>query len=226
MTEFRPCIDLHAGKVKQIVGSTLSLDESVKRTQTDSSSLDLVTNFETEASSATFATRYKRDELFNGHVIMLGSDEANREAAIKALQAFPNGLQIGGGMNPENCKQYLEAGASHIIVTSYLFSKGEVDMQKLSAISTAVGKGKLVLDLSCRKKVDAAGDGAATGNYFVVTDKWQTFTTLEVKKETLELLANYCSQFLVHGVDVEGKRCGVLEDLIELLAENSPIEVT
>lgn len=44
--------------------------------------------------------------------------------------------------------------------------------------------------------------------------------------ETLQTLSKYCDEFLVHGVDVEGKRCGIEEDLVRLLGKYSPIPVT
>lgn len=201
---FRPCIDLRNGKVVQIVGGSLSGDES--KTEV---------NFETERSPADFARMYMEDDLKGGHVISLGP--GNSDAAISALKAFPGGLQIGGRINPENASGYLKAGASHVIVTSYLFSNGEIDDSHLEKIVKTVGRERLVIDLSCRKK----------GNdFFIVTDRWQKFTDVTITKETLETLSFYCDEFLVHGVDVEGKRQGIQEDLVALLGDYCPIPVT
>ena len=201
---FRPCIDLHNGKVVQIVGGSLRDDNSTTKI-----------NFETERSAADFARMYMADGLTGGHVISLGP--GNCDAAISALKAFPGGLQIGGGITPENASGYLETGASHVIVTSYLFSDGKINEDHLEKIVETVGKEKLVIDLSCRKK----------GNiFYVVTDRWQRFTDVSVNKETLEMLSDYCDEFLVHGVDVEGKRQGIQEDLVKILGEDCPVPVT
>merc|ERR1711934_558086 len=203
--KFRCCIDLHQGKVKQIVGSTLS------DTQDDAT----VVNFESEKSSADFAALYQRDGLTGGHVIMLGP--GNEEAAIAALQAYPGGLQVGGGINPSNAIKYLEAGATHVIVTSFVFVDGALDMERLTELVELVTPARLVLDLSCRRRGDA---------WYVVTDRWQRFTDLEINKQTLSMLEGYCSEFLVHGVDVEGKQCGIEEQLVSLLGEHCSIPVT
>ena len=206
--KFRPCVDLHEGKVKQIVGSSLDSREST-----------LETNFTSEKPSSYFASLYARRSMRGGHVVMLG--KGNRDAALEALRAFPGGLQVGGGITPRNCREYLEAGASHVIVTSYVFTKGEIDFVKIREMVDAVGgKKRLVLDLSCRKK------DKNTNDYYVVTDRWQTFTNFKLSKASLEELSRYCDEFLVHGVDVEGMRCGVLEDLVVKLGEWSPIPVT
>jgi phosphoribosylformimino-5-aminoimidazole carboxamide ribotide isomerase len=210
--KFRPCIDLHSGQVKQIVGSTL-LD---KKEETPAS---LATNFETDRPAASYAEMYQKDALEGGHVIMLG--KGNDESAKSALAAYPNGLQVGGGINTSNAKEWLDAGASHVIVTSFVFHGGEIDMKRLSDLVAITGKENLVLDLSCRRKPDDP-----TGPYYVVTDRWQTYTDVKVNSETLELLSSYCDEFLVHGVENEGKRCGILEDLVLLLGEYSPIPVT
>ena len=215
--KFRPCIDLHSGQVKQIVGSTLNA------TPNDS---DLNTNFATDRPAAEYASMYQRDELTGGHVIMLGP--GNNDAAKSALSSYPNGLQVGGGMNDTNAKEWLDAGASHIIVTSHVFSNGQIHMERLEKmVKVCGGKERLVLDLSCRKK---QADSEATSNedssYYVVTNKWQTYTDFKVTPESLKTLAQYCDEFLVHGVDVEGKQCGILEDLVILLGEHSPIPVT
>ncbi|CAN0006950.1 unnamed protein product [Pylaiella littoralis] len=209
---FRPCIDLHEGKVKQIVGSTLSASGETTP--------GLETNFETAKSPADFAEMYKRDSLRGGHVIMLGG--GCEEAALAAIRAFPGGFHVGGGVNPSNAMKYLDAGASHVIVTSYVFKDGEIDWDRLEEMRTAVGKNRLVLDLSCRRRPG----GLEQGDFLVVTNKWQKFTRFPVTRENLERLAAYCDEFLVHGVDAEGKMCGVLEDLVSLLGDCSPRLVT
>ncbi|EKX49376.1 hypothetical protein GUITHDRAFT_85755 [Guillardia theta CCMP2712] len=201
---FRPCIDLHNSIVKQIVGGTLADGK------------EPTTNFTSSLSAKEYAEKYKKDNLPGGHVIMLGP--GNDEAALSALQAYPGGLQIGGGINPSNAKQWLDAGASHVIVTSYIFENGSLSMEKLKELFAVTGKDKLVLDLSCRRKED--------GKYYVVTDRWQTFTNLEVNKETIDMLSEYCAEFLVHGVDVEGKRMGIEEELVRLLGEHCSIPCT
>ena len=200
--KFRPCIDLRNGRVVQIVGGSLT-DESA------------VTNFETELSSAAFAEMYRVDDLPGGHVIMLGP--GNEAAAISALGAYPGGLQVGGGISPENSARYLEAGASHVIVTSWVFNGGRLDEARLEEMVRVVGRDRLVLDLSCRRRGDS---------YLVVTNRWQRFTELVVDQNSLRKLAEFCDEFLVHGVDVEGKRLGIEEDLVEKLGKWSPIEVT
>lgn len=213
VVKFRPCIDIHEGKVKQIVGSTLSdLPDGE-----GSSDAVLVTNFESETSAADFARMYKDDGLRGGHVIMLGADPASQAAALSALAAYPGGLQLGGGVNPDNAKTYLDAGASHVIVTSYVFSQGRMNSERLGSLVRTVGKDKLVLDLSCRKK---------DGQYFVVTDRWQRFSNLVVNEESLASLSASADEFLVHGVDVEGKRLGIDIELVSLLGKWSPIPVT
>mmetsp|Transcript_6016 Transcript_6016/g.16367 ORF Transcript_6016/g.16367 Transcript_6016/m.16367 type:complete len:266 (-) Transcript_6016:179-976(-) len=213
--KFRPCIDLHNGQVKQIVGSTLATEAG--KTAEDAA---LSTNFETDRPAADYAKMYQDDKLTGGHVIMLGP--GNKDAARSALQAYPNGLQVGGGVNNTNAKEWLDAGASHIIVTSHVFSNGQIHMERLKELVTICGgKEKLVLDLSCRRKPEEP-----EGDYYVVTNKWQTFTDYKVTPQNLVELSNYCDEFLVHGVDVEGKQCGILEDLVELLGNHSSVPVT
>lgn len=202
---FRPCIDLRAGRVVQIVGSTLR----------DEDPHGGVTNFESERPSSYFAEQYRRDNLPGGHVIALGP--GNQEAALAALRAYPGGMQMGGGITPENAGDYLDAGASHVIVTSYIFREGELDETRLAALIRAVGRARLVLDLSCRRRGD---------EYWVVSDRWQRFTTLAVTQATLSRLAASCAEFLVHGVDVEGKRMGIEDELVERLGAWSPLPVT
>ena len=199
---FRPCIDLHEGKVKQIVGGTLG--ETGPRT-----------NFISDQSAAYFAELYKRDDLPGGHVIMLGPN--NDAEARAALAAFPGGLQIGGGIDSENASTWLEAGASHVIVTSWIFQDGRLNENRLASLVKAIGHSRLVIDLSCRKRGD---------DYFVVTNRWRTFTELKVDVETLQMLAKSCAEFLVHAVDVEGLCLGIDQDLVEKLGQWSPIPTT
>jgi phosphoribosylformimino-5-aminoimidazole carboxamide ribotide isomerase len=200
---FRPCIDLHEGKVKQIVGGTLESSDPLR------------TNFVSDRSAAWFANLYRMDNLKGGHVIMLGP--GNETAAREALAAYPGGLQIGGGITAENAAAWLDAGASHVIVTSWLFQDGRLALNRLEQLSQSLGNHRLVLDLSCRKR---------NGVYWVVTDRWQTFTELAVTKETLTNLSGYCAEFLVHAVDVEGLCQGVDPHLVSLLAEHSPLPAT
>jgi phosphoribosylformimino-5-aminoimidazole carboxamide ribotide isomerase len=200
---FRPCIDLHEGKVKQIVGGTLG------------AAADLRTNFVSEQSSAYYAELYRHDGLKGGHVIMLGP--GNEAAGRAALRAYPGGLQIGGGINLDNAASYLNDGAAQVIVTSWVFQGGKVDWSRLNALVAAIGKERLVLDLSCRKR---------GGDYFVMTDRWQKFTELTVGKETLEKLAAYCVEFLVHAVDVEGLCRGIDGELVADLGAWSPLPTT
>ncbi|WP_040548271.1 phosphoribosylformimino-5-aminoimidazole carboxamide ribotide isomerase [Pedosphaera parvula] len=201
---FRPCIDLHEGKVKQIVGGTLESGASALRT-----------NFVSDRSSAYYAEMYKRDGLKGGHVIMLGP--GNEEAGRAALRAYPGGLHIGGGITIDNAASFLREGASHVIVTSWVFQGGRVDWDRLTRLVKAIGKKQLVLDLSCRRK------GA---DYFVVTDRWQKFTELTVAEESLQRFADYCAEFLIHAVDVEGLCRGIDHELVEKLGRWSPIPTT
>lgn len=241
--KFRPCIDLHDGCVKQIVGSTLKTMTTTTDTTSNSSADDkkledgsgdddgLTTNFSTTKPAREFAQLYQHDGLLGGHVIMLGSGRTNVEAATQALAAWPGHLQIGGGINEMNAKAWLDKGASHVIVTSAVFSNGQVDWKRLEAIVEAVGgKERLVLDLSCRKRPPSLQNNDQDDDdddpYYVVTDKWQNFTNVPVTSETLQKLSTYCDEFLVHGVDVEGKQCGILQDLVTLLGMHSPIPVT
>ena len=202
---FRPCIDLLNGRVVQIVGGSL----------TDQRDQRPVVNFEAQQSPAAYALLYQRDNLVGGHVIALGP--GNQEAALAALAAFPGGMQMGGGITPENATSYLDAGASHVIVTSYVFREGRVDLERLHALVDVVGKERLVLDLSCRQR-----DGA----YWVVTDRWQRFTETAITTDTLAWLAEHCAEFLVHAVDVEGKRLGIDATVVDMLGAWSPIPVT
>ncbi len=203
--KIRPCIDIHGGKVKQIVGSTLS----------DTGANMLTENFVSEKSPGYYALLFKKHGLTGGHIIMLGP--GNEKAALEALSAWPGGMQIGGGINLENARYWINRGASHVIVTSLVFHNGRIDMERLTALTNIVGKNRLVLDLSCRKM---------DGRYLVVTDRWQNFTEEEITGEALHRLSGYCSEFLVHGVDVEGRCRGVDSELVEMLGEMSPIPTT
>ena len=201
---FRPCIDLREGKVVQIVGGTLSDNAAAVRT-----------NFVSAKLAAWFAELYKRDGLAGGHVIMLGV--GNEQAARAALAAYPGGLQIGGGINAGNACAWLDAGASHVIITSWVFRDGRLDEARLAELVRLIGKDKLVLDLSCRKR------GA---DYFVVTDRWQKFTELKISAEVLQTLAKSCAEFLVHAVDVEGLCRGIDGELVGMLGSWTPIPTT
>ena len=201
---FRPCIDLHEGKVKQIVGGTLDAAPGGPKT-----------NFISDRSAAWFAELYRQDALTGGHVILLGP--GNETAAREALGAFPGGLQLGGGVSAENAAGWLAAGASHVIVTSWVFRDGQLDRDRLGQLVRAVGRNRLVLDLSCRRRGD---------EYVVVTDHWQKFTELTLSRETLERLAEACAEFLVHAVDVEGLCRGIDQELVSRLTEWSPIPTT
>ncbi len=201
---FRPCIDLHEGKVKQIVGGTLGLEAGKLRT-----------NFVSERSAAWYADLYKHDNLTGGHLIILGP--GNEAEARSALRAYPGGLQIGGGMTAENAPAWIEAGASHVIVTSWVFREGMLDWDRLKQLVGAMGRQRLVLDLSCRQRGD---------DYFVVTDRWQKFTELAINQQVLERLAESCAEFLVHAVDREGLCRGIDRELVTRLGQSSPIPAT
>ena len=201
---FRPCIDLHDGQVKQIVGGTLGDTPGQLRT-----------NFVSVHTAAWFAELYRQDGLSGGHVIMLGP--GNEVAAKSALTAYPGGLQIGGGINADNARAWLDAGASHVIVTSWVFREGQLDVERLAQLVKKIGREKLVLDLSCRKRGE---------NYFVVTDRWQKFTDMTVSRETLGQLSDQCAEFLIHAVDVEGLCRGIDSDLVRDLGAWTTIPTT
>lgn len=220
--KFRPCIDIKNGKVVQIVGGSLrdktdgcAVNQDSYGAKTINREESTITNFESNQDSSYFANLYRNDGIYGGHVISLGP--GNHDAVICALKAFDGGLQFGGGVTPDNAAIYLDAGASHVIVTSFVFSGGKVDMDKLDLLVRQVGKKNLVLDLSCRKRDD---------QFWIVTDRWQKFTRVSVNEQSLEQFAAYCDEFLVHGVDVEGKMGGVQSDLVEMLGRFSPIPVT
>ena len=209
--EFRPCIDIHNGKVKQIIGGTLK-DQGDMAAE----------NFVSEQDAPFYAKLYQSYGIRGGHIILLnGKDSPHYEAtklqALAALQVYPGGMQVGGGITAENAHEFLRAGASHVIVTSYVFRDGKVDYERLEKLVQAVGKEHLVLDLSCRKK-----DGA----YYIVTDRWQKFTEERVTVELLNRLYQYADEFLIHAVDVEGKASGIERELVELLGSWNRIPVT
>jgi phosphoribosylformimino-5-aminoimidazole carboxamide ribotide isomerase len=201
---FRPCIDLHEGKVKQIVGGSLGAEPGALRT-----------NFISDRGAAWYAELYRRDQLRGGHVVLLGP--GNEPEARAALRAYPGGLQLGGGVNPDNARAWLEAGASHVIATSWIFHDGELDWDRLASLHQAAGRERLVLDLSCRRR---------DGQYVVVTDRWRKFTRFVLSRESLEQLGNWCAEFLVHAVDVEGLCRGIDEELVAGLADWSPLPTT
>ena len=209
--EFRPCIDIHNGKVKQIVGASLK-DQGNQATE----------NFVASFDADYYANLYREAGIRGGHVILLNSAdseyyEATKAQAKKALAAYPGGLQIGGGIRPDNAMEFLEAGASHVIVTSYVFQDGRILYDRLDTLKRIVGKEHLVLDVSCRR----VGE-----DYFVVTDRWQKLTDEKVTTELLNRLSQYCDEFLIHAVDVEGKNRGIERDLAEMLGSYEGIPVT
>ena len=208
---FRPCIDIHNGKVKQIVGGSLKDAGNQARE-----------NFVSEQTADWYARLYERDGLKGGHIILLNPAsseyyEETRKQAFAALRAYPGGLQVGGGITPENAADYLDAGASHVIVTSYVFKNGEIQYENLEKLQRAVGKERLVLDLSCRRKEDA---------YYIVTDRWQKFTQVRLEGAVLDELSSYCDEFLVHAVDVEGKASGIEKPVASLLGNWGKIPMT
>lgn len=203
--KFRPCIDLHGGVVKQIVGSTLK-DDAPEEVQT---------NFVAQKPPSWFAELYRSDNLTGGHIIMLGP--GNERAAAEALGAWPGGMQLGGGIDIDNAGYWLDQGASHVIVTSYVFKDGRVDMTRLEKLVSAVGRKRLVLDLSCRMK---------NNDYLIVTDRWQKFTEVVISEKVLHDLAKFCAEFLIHAADVEGKCAGIEYPLVEKLARWTPIPTT
>ena len=202
MTKFRPCIDLHQGQVKQIVGGSLN-DQGAD------------TNFVSQYNAAHYASLYRQHNLTGGHVIALGP--GNKEQALSALSQWPGGLQFGGGVNADNAAEFLAAGASHVIVTSYLFENGQFSWQRLADIKQITGAERLILDLSCRR--------TASG-WNIATDRWQTVTDTPVNAETLASLSEHCAEFLIHAADVEGLQGGIDEDLVTLLGQACTIPVT
>ena len=208
---FRPCIDIHNGKVKQIVGGSLTDREDNARE-----------NFVAEKDAAFFSHLYKNKGLRGGHIILLNPAssayyEKTRQQALLALRAYPGGFQAGGGITPENAEIFLNAGASHVIVTSYVFKDGKLHYDRLEEMERAVGKERLVLDLSCRKMEN---------DYYIVTDRWQNYTDVKLTEEALDALSGSCDEFLVHAVDVEGKAQGIEEELVKVLGKAGRIPVT
>ncbi len=209
--KFRPCIDIHNGKVKQIVGGTLRDNGEYAEE-----------NFVAEQDGAYFARLYQERGLSGGHVILLnGKDtphyEETKQQALACLRAYPGGLQVGGGITPEDAREFLDAGASHVIVTSYVFRDGTVDYDRLERLLDVTGQDRLVLDLSCRNR---------DGEYYVVTDRWQKFTEEKVWPGLLDGLRGYADEFLIHGVDAEGQASGIEEDLVRLLGNWGRIPIT
>ena len=209
--EFRPCIDIHNGKVKQIVGG--SLKDAGNMAQE---------NFVSEQDASFYAHMYKETNICGGHIILLNAKdseyyEATKRQALAALTEYPGGLQVGGGITVENAGEFLNAGASHVIVTSYVFRDGRIDYERLDELVEAVGKERLVLDLSCKKR---------NGEYYIVTDRWQKFTEEKVTLSLLNRLEQYCDEFLIHAVDVEGKARGIEKELVQMLGEWGKIPVT
>jgi phosphoribosylformimino-5-aminoimidazole carboxamide ribotide isomerase len=201
---FRPCIDLRGGKVVQIVGGTLT-----------DSGLGTRTNFESDRPASWFASLYRRDGLKGGHVIQLGP--GNDTAARDALGAYPGGMQVGGGVTADNAVEWLDAGASHVIVTSWVFREGRLDEERLARLVRVVGRERIVLDLSCRRR---------DGDYLVATDRWQRLTELKIDAPLLQRLSESCAEFLVHAVDVEGLCKGIDRELVERLAADSRLPTT
>lgn len=209
--KFRPCIDIHDGKVKQIVGGSLRDERGAVRE-----------NYVSGHDGGYYAEIFKKDGLTGGHVILLNPVESPEyemdiAQAKKALKAYPYGMQIGGGITADNAKAMLSLGASHVIVTSYIFHDGIIDRERLLRLNEAVGKEHLVLDFSCRKR---------DGEYFIVTDRWQKFTKVRLDNGLLEELADYCDEYLIHGVDSEGKKAGIEEELVSMLSEYRKTPVT
>ena len=237
--QFRPCIDIHNGKVKQIVGSSLKDLNN-----------EAIENFVSEQDAPFYAKMYQADGVTGGHIILLNAAdstyyEATKAQAMAALSAYPGGLQVGGGITAENAKEYIDAGASHVIVTSYVFKDGKINYENLDKLVAVVGKEHLVLDVSCRyvDEAKAGNDSVETekflvrGNvsvesqklemgYYIVTDRRQKFTTERVTPELLDALSAYCDEFLVHAVDVEGKQNGIEETLIATLGDWGKIPIT
>lgn len=208
---FRPCIDIHNGKVKQIVGGSLKdVNDQAKE------------NFVSEQDSRFYANMYKKDNLSGGHIILLNGVDSpyydiTKEQALLAIEQYRGGLQVGGGINVKNAKHYLEEGASHVIVTSFVFKDGEVNYDNLNRLVRVTGKDRLVLDVSCRKKDE---------KYYIVTDRWQRFTDVVLTEEVFNKLSNYCDEFLIHAVDVEGQANGIEEELAEMMGKLAGFKMT
>ncbi len=201
---FRPCIDIHNGSVKQIVGGSLKDNKDSAEE-----------NYVSKSGADFYAKMYKKSGISGGHIIILNHKdsryyEADVEQAKKALGVYPGGFQIGGGINSENAEDFLEMGASHVIVTSHVFKDGRIYFENLEGLVKAVGRERLVLDLSCRKR---------NGKYYIVTDRWQSFTDVVIDNRTLDMLSEFCDEYLIHAVDVEGKASGIEKELAACLGE-------
>ncbi len=213
--KFRPCIDIHNGKVKQIVGNSLNDSDSIAKD-----------NFISSLNAADYAKMYKNNGIYGGHAIILNSCESEYykkdvEQVLSALREFPGGLQVGGGVNPDNALIYLSAGASHVIVTSYVFKEGRVNFDNLKKIFDVTGKSRLVLDLSCRMYND---------KYHIVTDRWQKITEEVLDEGIIDKLSKYCDEFLIHAVDVEGQISGIDNGVLKIMSDeiknNRKLKVT
>lgn len=208
---FRPCIDIHNGCVKQIVGGSLTdADNKAKE------------NFVAKQDAAYYAKLYKSMGLTGGHIILLNDVsspyyDATKEQALLALEAYRGGMQVGGGINPKNAIGYLNEGATHVIVTSYVFHDGMINMDNLKMLTNKLGKEHVVLDLSCKKKDD---------KYYVATDRWQKLTDVEVDEKLFYQLKDYCDEFLIHAVDVEGKAKGIDSHVAKLLGKLDGMKIT
>lgn len=208
---FRPCIDIHNGKVKQIVGGSLK-DQGDQAKE----------NFVSEMDAGFYADFYQKDGIKGGHIILLNPVtspyyEETRRQAMLALSRYPQGMQLGGGVNEKNAAEFLNAGASHVIVTSYVFKDGQIHYENLEKVVRETGKEHLVLDLSCRKKEDG---------YYIVTDRWQKFTDVKLSETVFDTLSGYCDEFLIHAADVEGKAAGIEKELVKMLGVWGKIPVT
>ncbi len=209
--KFRPCIDIHNGKVKQIIGSSLQDEGNVA-----------AENFVAEHDADYFAKLFQKDNLRGGHIILLnkvGSEyyEATKRQAMLALQSWRGGMQIGGGITAENAKEWIDAGASHVIVTSYVFFDGKIDKERLAKLEACVGREHIVLDLSCSKK-----DGA----FYIMTDRWQKYTKTPLDEKLMKELSRHCDEFLIHAIDVEGKGEGIDSELADLLTTLPDFPIT
>ncbi len=205
--KFRPCIDIHNGKVKQIVGASLKEDSS------DASKASVSENFVSEKGADYYARMYRELGLSGGHIILLNPKESpfyemTRQQGISALKATPGLLQIGGGITDENASSFIEAGASHVIVTSFVFKNGRINHTNLKRLVKAVGKERLVLDLSCKKMGT---------EYYIVTDRWQKLTDVKLDASTMDELSQFCDEFLVHAADVEGRQNGIEKEVAQIL---------
>ncbi len=200
--QFRPCIDIHNGKVKQIVGSTLQDEGNLAKE-----------NFVSEKGADYYAALYREYGLSGGHIILLNSRdseyyEATKKEALKGLAAYPGGIQIGGGITDENAGFFLNNGASHVIVTSYLFENDSLSFARLRKLVEEAGREHIVIDLSCRRFEDG---------YHIMTNRWQTKTETVLDETLLNTLTDYCDEFLIHAVDVEGFGKGIESTLVESL---------